>query len=158
MNSTVHEILTNPASCGKTYVFTYSYTEAKITQVANPRPKRKRLVRKPVEEWVEIPGATPAIISQETFDLAQAKLEQTGGCPGAARKGRIFSAVMSSATVVAGAIGLRAQNQKGERMLTTSPTMSARGETEWSRLQSVETGGGMPIASRSWSGNKLRRY
>jgi len=80
-NSTVHEILTNPAYCGKTYVFTYSYTEAKITQVANPRPKRKRLIRKPVEEWVEIPGATPAIISQETFDLAQAKLEQNRRVP-----------------------------------------------------------------------------
>ena len=40
---------------------------------------------------------------------------------------------MSSAAVVAGAIGLRAQNQRGEGMLTTSPTMSARGETEWSR-------------------------
>jgi len=80
-NSTVHEILTNLAYCGKTYVFTYSYTEAKITQIANPRPKRKRLVRKPVEEWVEIPEATPAIISQETFDLAQAKLEQNRTVP-----------------------------------------------------------------------------
>jgi len=80
-NSTVHEILTNPAYCGKTYVFTYSYTEAKITQVANPRPKRKRLIRKPEEEWVEIPGATPAIISQETFGLAQAKLEQNRRVP-----------------------------------------------------------------------------
>lgn len=80
-NSTVHEILTNPAYCGKTYVFTYSYTEAKITQVANPRPKRKRLVRKPIEEWVEIPGATPAIISQENFDLAQANLEQNRRVP-----------------------------------------------------------------------------
>ena len=79
-NSTVHEILTNPAYYGKTYVFTYSYTEAK-TQVANPRPKRKRLIRKPVEEWTEIPGATPAIISQETFDLAQAKLEQNKRVP-----------------------------------------------------------------------------
>jgi len=39
-NSTVHEILTNPAYCGKTYVFTYSYTEAKITQVANPQGQR----------------------------------------------------------------------------------------------------------------------
>ncbi len=80
-NSTVHEILTNPAYCGKTYVFTYSYTEAKRAQVANPRPKRKRLVRKPMEEWVEIPGATPAIITQETFDLAQAKLEQNRRVP-----------------------------------------------------------------------------
>jgi len=80
-NSTVHEILTNPAYCGKTYVFTYRYTETKTIQVTASRPKRKRLVRKPVEEWVEIPGATPAIISQETFDLAQAKLEQNRRVP-----------------------------------------------------------------------------
>jgi len=71
-NSTVHEILTNPAFMGKTYAFTYSYAESKT----NDTRKRKKLVRKPVEEWVEIPGATPAIITQETFELAQAKLQQ----------------------------------------------------------------------------------
>jgi len=72
----VHEILTNPAYTGKTYVFTYSYAEPKTNPNPNGRPKRKRLIRKPVEEWVEIPGATPAIISQETFEAAQAKLGQ----------------------------------------------------------------------------------
>jgi len=72
-NSTVHEILTNPAFMGKTYAFTYSYAESKT----NPGTrKRKKLVRKPVEEWVEIPRATPEIITQKTFELAQAKLPQ----------------------------------------------------------------------------------
>jgi len=79
-NSTVHEILTNPAYCGKTYVFTYSYAAPKTNPGTSVR-KRKRLVRKPVEEWVEIPGATPAIISQETFDQAQAKLGQNRRVP-----------------------------------------------------------------------------
>ena len=79
-NSTVHDILTNPAYCGKTYAFTYGYAEPKTNPGTSVR-KRKRLVRKPVEEWVEIPGATPAIISQETFDLAQAKLEQNRRVP-----------------------------------------------------------------------------
>lgn len=79
-NSTVQKILTNPAYCGKTYVFTYSYAAPKTNPSTSVR-KRKRLVRKPVEEWVEIPGATPAIISQETFDLAQAKLEQNRRVP-----------------------------------------------------------------------------
>ncbi|GAH82392.1 unnamed protein product, partial [marine sediment metagenome] len=74
-NSTVHEILTNPAYMGKTYAFTYSYAEPK-TNPGTSAKKRKRLVRKPVEEWVEIPGATPEIITQETFELVQAKLEQ----------------------------------------------------------------------------------
>ena len=72
----VHEILTNPAYTGKTYAFTYSYAEPKTNHSGNIGPKRKRLVRKPVEEWVEIPGATPAIISQENFEAAQAKLQQ----------------------------------------------------------------------------------
>jgi site-specific DNA recombinase len=75
----VHEILTNPAYTGKTYVFTYSYAEPKMNPDTSGRPKRKRLVRKPVEEWTEIPGATPAIISQETFEAAQAKLQQNKG-------------------------------------------------------------------------------
>lgn len=75
-NSVVHEILRNPAYMGKTYVFTYNYAEPKTKLGANAKPKRKKLVRKPVEEWVEIPGATPAIISQETFEAAQAKLDQ----------------------------------------------------------------------------------
>jgi len=74
-NSTVHEILTNPAYMGKTYAFTYNYAESK-TKHGSTRPKRKRPIRKPVEEWVEIPGATPAIINPETFDLAQARLQQ----------------------------------------------------------------------------------
>jgi len=73
--STVHEILTNHAYMGKTYAFTYSYAETK-TNPGTSGPKRKRLVRKPIEEWIEIPGATPAIITQETFELAQAKLQQ----------------------------------------------------------------------------------
>jgi len=74
-NGRVHEILTNPAYTGKTYAFTYSYAEPK-TNPSTSGPKRKRLVRKPVEEWLEIPGATPAIITQETLELAQAKLQQ----------------------------------------------------------------------------------
>lgn len=73
--STVHEILRNPAYMGKTYVFTYSYAEPKTNPDTGAR-KRKRLVRKPAEEWVEIPGATPAIISQETFETTRAKLQQ----------------------------------------------------------------------------------
>jgi len=75
-NNAVHDILTNPAYMGKTYVFTYQYAEPKRGQSANVKPKRKRLVRKPREQWQEIPGATPAIVSRETFVLAQARLVQ----------------------------------------------------------------------------------
>jgi site-specific DNA recombinase len=75
-NSSVHELLRNPAYTGKTYAFTYDYVERKNGAAAGAKRKRKRLVRKPFEQWVEIPGATPLIISQETFELAQARLKQ----------------------------------------------------------------------------------
>jgi site-specific DNA recombinase len=74
--SAVHDILTNPAYMGKTYVFTYQYAESKKGQGATGKSKRKRLIRKPIEQWQEIPGATPAIVSQETFELARARLAQ----------------------------------------------------------------------------------
>ena len=56
----VQAILINPAYTGKTYVF----TTAKGKQFARPRA-----------DWIEIPGATPAIISQELFDAAQEQLQ-----------------------------------------------------------------------------------
>jgi site-specific DNA recombinase len=55
----VQAILTNPAYTGKTYVFTTA--------------KGKQFTR-PQSDWIEIPGATPAIISQELFDAAQKQL------------------------------------------------------------------------------------
>jgi DNA invertase Pin-like site-specific DNA recombinase len=55
----VQAILINPAYTGKTYVF----TTAKGKQFARPRA-----------DWIEIPGATPAIIRQELFDAAQKQL------------------------------------------------------------------------------------
>ena len=57
----VQAILTNPAYTGKTYAFTTA-------------PGRKRFTR-PQEDWIEIPGVTPAIISQELFHAAQKQLQ-----------------------------------------------------------------------------------
>ncbi len=57
--SSVLAILRNPAYTGKTYAFTF-------VQGTNRR--------KPQKEWVEIPGATPVIISEEMFQAAQAQL------------------------------------------------------------------------------------
>jgi len=58
--SSVIEILKNPAYTGKTYAFTfYEGTNS----------------RKPQSEWIEIPGATPAIISEELFEAAQTQLK-----------------------------------------------------------------------------------
>jgi len=57
---TVLGILKNPAYAGKTYAFT---------------TLNGKRFRKAKEEWVEIPGVTPAIISEEMFDAAQKQLE-----------------------------------------------------------------------------------
>jgi len=59
--SGVQVILTNPAYTGKTYAFTKVPGQRQFT-----RPK---------EDWIEIPGVTPAIISQELFDAAQKQLQ-----------------------------------------------------------------------------------
>ncbi|MFC2032625.1 recombinase family protein, partial [Chloroflexota bacterium] len=70
--STISGILANPAIMGKTYAYTCSYEK----YVAPDGTHKRRLVKKPREEWVEIPGATPAIISEEDFQAIQAKLSQ----------------------------------------------------------------------------------
>lgn len=59
--SSVLEILKNPAYTGRTYAFTF-------IQGTNRR--------KPKDEWMEIPDATPAIISEELFEAAQSQLKQ----------------------------------------------------------------------------------
>ncbi|MBA7474085.1 hypothetical protein ES707_09433 [subsurface metagenome] len=58
--SAVLNILKNPAYTGKTYAFT----------TVNGKP----FTRAP-EEWIEIPGVTPAIIPQELFEAAHKQLQ-----------------------------------------------------------------------------------
>jgi site-specific DNA recombinase len=57
----VNTILKNPSYAGKTYVFTTSKNGNKLTR--------------PREDWVEIPGVTPAIITPELFEAAQKQLQ-----------------------------------------------------------------------------------
>ncbi|MBA7695178.1 hypothetical protein ES703_103800 [subsurface metagenome] len=74
--STIRGILTNPAIEGVTYAFTYAYENGN-----GIKKGRGKLVRRPREEWVEIPGATPAIISKPEFDAIQQKLALNGSTP-----------------------------------------------------------------------------
>ena len=53
-------ILKNPAYTGKTYAFTFHQGTSS---------------RKPQDEWLEIPGATPAVITNEMFQAAKAQLK-----------------------------------------------------------------------------------
>ena len=57
---TVQQILKNPSYTGKTYVFTTAKGHSQFSR--------------PQEDWIEIDGVTPAIISQELFDAAQKQL------------------------------------------------------------------------------------
>lgn len=58
---TVGAVLRNQSYTGKTLAFTTLRNKGKYSR--------------PQEEWVEIPGVTPAIISQELFDAAQHQLQ-----------------------------------------------------------------------------------
>jgi site-specific DNA recombinase len=76
IRSTVLKILKNPAYCGKTYAFTCTYGMPKYRLKLNTKRKNTGIIWKPREQWLEIPNATPAIISEETFNAAQDKLAE----------------------------------------------------------------------------------
>jgi site-specific DNA recombinase len=61
IRESIQTMLKNPSYAGKTYVFTTVKGREKFT--------------KPRSEWIEIPGVTPAIISQEQFEAAQKQLQ-----------------------------------------------------------------------------------
>lgn len=74
--ATVHKILTNLAYIGRTYVFTQSRVEGQKHYKPVRKNKATHIIFKPTEEWMEIPNATPAIISEELFNQAQARLRR----------------------------------------------------------------------------------
>jgi site-specific DNA recombinase len=76
--STISQMLANPIIAGITYAFTYAYEDLAPDGV---KRKRKKLIRKPKENWVEIPGATPAIINKAEFNAIQEKLAQNKTIP-----------------------------------------------------------------------------
>lgn len=74
--STVYKILTNPAYCGKTYAFTRTYVEPKYRLKDDTKRRNTGLMWRPREDWIEIPNATPPIISGEMFEAAQRQLQR----------------------------------------------------------------------------------
>jgi site-specific DNA recombinase len=75
IKSTVRSILANVAYTGKTYAFTCTYGEPASRRKPDTKRKLSRVIRKPKDEWLEIPGVTPAIISQDMFEAAQNQLQ-----------------------------------------------------------------------------------
>ena len=65
---TIKRILTNPAFKGVTI---YGRTK-RIALGGN----RRRVEERPSEEWIEIPGATPAIVAESLFDIVQVVLSK----------------------------------------------------------------------------------
>ncbi len=76
IRSTVQKILKNIAYTGKTYAFTCTYGEPRFRVKPDTKRKNTGIIWKPKEEWIEIPNATPVIISQELFDAAQERLKE----------------------------------------------------------------------------------
>lgn len=70
--NTIYRMLNHPAYYGVTYAFRYKCVEPKRTRDTS-RTKSSRQLRD-MSEWIEIPGATPAIVSKETCDAAQAQM------------------------------------------------------------------------------------
>ncbi|MFC2026395.1 recombinase family protein [Chloroflexota bacterium] len=76
IRSTVLGILKNPAYYGKTYAFTCTYGKPKRRLKPDTKRKNTGIIWKPREEWLEIPNATPPIISEATYNAAQERLGQ----------------------------------------------------------------------------------
>lgn len=74
--SSVYGILTNHAYCGKTYVFKETRVKVETDGRLRGRRPKTRHQQRPREEWVEIPDATPAIVSEEMLQAAQERLQR----------------------------------------------------------------------------------
>ncbi len=69
---TVRRMLMNETYTGRTV---YRRTRVEVTRNGHGGKKRRHVISQPESEWIEIPGATPPIISQATFTRAQAILQ-----------------------------------------------------------------------------------
>ena len=68
---TIRRMLANETYTGRTI---YRRTRAEAVRNAQGGKKHRRVVTQPQSEWIEIPGATPAIISVDMFAVTQSRL------------------------------------------------------------------------------------
>ena len=82
--ATLFHLLHNESYTGKT-----TYRRSRIIKQRDPDTgrKRRKIILRPTEEWIEIVGATPAIISSELFTATQVRLRD----PERLRHGRRIS-------------------------------------------------------------------
>ncbi len=74
--SAIHKILTRVAYTGKTYAFTQRRVKTQTHRKAVRKHEATRVVARPPEEWIEIPNATPPIITEALFNQARKRLER----------------------------------------------------------------------------------
>jgi site-specific DNA recombinase len=74
--SSVHAILTNPAYCGRTYVFREKRVKVEANGKSSASVRKTIHQQRPKDEWIEIPNATPPVISEEIFSAAQDALQK----------------------------------------------------------------------------------
>ena len=73
---TIYRMVTNPTYCGKTYAFRWEGVEPEKPMKSNRRRKRSSIRLRPQEDWVELEqNATPAIVSEKTWEAAQKQLK-----------------------------------------------------------------------------------
>lgn len=74
--STLSRIIHNQAYVGQTYAFRYEYMEPTIRRkpLTQLRCRKTRRERRPREEWVALPKATPPLIPRELFQAAQERV------------------------------------------------------------------------------------
>ena len=65
---TIRRILMNPAYKGTTY---FGRTTVATQPDARTGKRKRRVLSRPAEEWIEIPNATPAIVTERVWDRAQ---------------------------------------------------------------------------------------
>ena len=111
--STLRAILRQPAYLGQIYARRYRYRAARIRRsathpIGQPQQTAEEL---PPEEWILVANI-PAIITQEAFDLAQAKLAQNQSFAKRNNKSHqyLLRALVSCGRCQAACIGRHAQN------------------------------------------------
>jgi site-specific DNA recombinase len=65
---TIRRMLMNETYTGRTI---YRKTRAESIRSSQDGKKHRRVVTRPESEWIDVPGATPAIVSPDTFEAAQ---------------------------------------------------------------------------------------
>jgi site-specific DNA recombinase len=72
----IHKMLKNEAYTGTTYAFRMTYGEPNYRLTADVKHKRTHRIARPRDQWIELPNATPPIISREVFQIAQERFQR----------------------------------------------------------------------------------